>query len=114
VLRPALVPPPAPIDAIEIVTKIRNNPALAHKNIGFRNFEEIADSLADIAKVEVAPRSMGRRMTMMVAPLAKSERKAKPAAEEGAKDKPASAGDATPKPAAPPNEPPPTHQSPNV
>jgi len=87
---------------------------MAHKNIGFRNFEEIADSLADIAKVEVAPRSMGRRMTMMVAPLAKSERKAKPAAEEGAKDKPASAGDATPKPAAPPNEPPPTHQSPNV
>lgn len=83
---------------------------MAHKNIGFRNFEQIADSLADIAKVEVAPRSMGRRMTMTVAPLPRSERKAKPAeSEEREKEGEPQAPEDRSSP-----EPPPTHQSPNI
>jgi translation initiation factor IF-3 len=82
---------------------------MAHKDIGFRNFEQIADSLQDIAKVEVAPRSMGRRMTMMVAPLARSERKTK-AEQEKAKGE----TEAKPSEERPAPEPPPTHQSPNV
>lgn len=70
---------------------------MAHKDIGFRGFDGVADQLADVAKVETSPRSMGRRMTMIVAPLAKGEKPAvKPAA------RPAPARPAAPAPAVKP------------
>lgn len=45
----------------------------AHKDIGYRQFQELAAQFADVAKVEVPARSMGRRMTMIVAPLSKQD-----------------------------------------
>jgi translation initiation factor IF-3 len=84
---------------------------MAHKDIGFANFRKIAGELEDIAKVEVPPRSMGRRMTMIVAPLPKGERKARP--KEPDKPQP----DTPEPPASPASTPaaqPPTHQSPNL
>jgi len=91
---------------------------MAHKDIGFDNFRKIADDLEDVAKVEVAPRSMGRRMTMIVAPLSKQDRKAREAkSAKAGEPKPKDAKAPQPdKPVAapPPNVAPPTHQSPNV
>ena len=57
---------------------------MAHKDIGFRGFDQIVKDLEEIAKVEVPPRSMGRRMTMIIAPLAKGERQKKAAADKAA------------------------------
>ena len=39
-----------------------------HKDIGLQMFEEIRGLFADIAKVEQPAKSMGRRMTMVLAP----------------------------------------------
>ncbi len=59
---------------------------MAHRDIGLRQFRELADDFADIGKVEVPPRAMGRRMTMIMAPLSKAAKKAgggsKPAERE--------------------------------
>jgi translation initiation factor IF-3 len=98
---------------------------MAHKDIGFRQFQEIAQSFADIAKIEVPPRSMGRRMTMIVAPLSKNERKekeAKPAKAseagqgQGGGGSARSEGKAEGSSQAPPpqGQPPASHHSPNV
>ena len=78
---------------------------MAHRNIGFDQFRLLADQLQDIAKVEVPPRSMGRRMTMIVAPLSKSER-----SNKDRKEKPAAKptpSPVEPTPATPPSVPPP-------
>jgi len=56
---------------------------MAHKDIGFRHFEEISQALSNVAKVEVPPRSMGRRMTMIIAPLAKTEQTRKSESKQG-------------------------------
>lgn len=45
---------------------------MAHRDIGFRMFERIADRFADVAHVEMSPRVQGRRMTMMMAPGVKT------------------------------------------
>lgn len=39
-----------------------------HKEVGLRIFEQIVASLEDSAKIERAPRIMGRRMTMVLVP----------------------------------------------
>ena len=57
---------------------------MAHKDIGYRGFEDVARDLDEIAKIEVPPRSMGRRMTMILAPLAKGERNKAKAEKEKA------------------------------
>ncbi len=81
----------------------------AHKDIGFRQFQEIAQELIDMAKVEVNPRTMGRRMTMIVAPLAKSDQsRQKPKSDKPKPDSkpPAEGGEAAaPPPPAPPQAP---------
>jgi len=41
---------------------------MAHRDIGFRIFNEITEQFADCAHVEMTPRIQGRRMTMMMAP----------------------------------------------
>ena len=46
---------------------------MAHRDIGFRMFERIADLFADIAHVEMSPRIQGRRMTMLMAPGVKTK-----------------------------------------
>lgn len=58
---------------------------MAHKDIGYRGFQDVAKELEEVAKVEVPPRSMGRRMTMILAPLAKGERSKVKAEKEKAK-----------------------------
>jgi translation initiation factor IF-3 len=73
---------------------------MAHKDIGFRQFEEISQALSHIAKVEVPPRSMGRRMTMIIAPLAKTEQTRKSQSKSQSK-----AGAGKPADGKPPNRP---------
>ncbi len=51
---------------------------MAHREIGFQRFREITQAFEDVAKVEVPPRMMGRRMTMIIAPLGKQPSKPKP------------------------------------
>jgi translation initiation factor IF-3 len=56
---------------------------MAHRDIGFNLFNDIARDFEDIAHVEMAPRVQGRRMTMMMAPGVKT----KPAPEKPAAPK---------------------------
>ena len=51
------------------------------QDLGLQQFQEIVQDLQDIAKVDRAARAMGRRMTMVLAPL-------KPTSGGGAKPKP--------------------------
>lgn len=64
---------------------------MAHRDIGFEQLKQVAEDFADVAKVENAPRAMGRRMTMLVAPLSKVDRKEKEKEKEKEKqvDQPA-------------------------
>lgn len=41
---------------------------MAHREIGFQLFDDIAGKFEDCAHVEMRPRIQGRRMTMMMAP----------------------------------------------
>lgn len=72
-------------------TMIFRGREMAHRNIGLDIFRELAAEFEDLAKVEVAPRIMGRRMTMLLAPLGKTAKAAKPkpkAEAEGESAKP--------------------------
>jgi len=68
----------------------------AHPELGARILERIVEKLADIAKVESAPKLDGRNMIMVLGP----ERKAKPKGDESSKSP--LRGDAVPVAAAPP------------
>jgi translation initiation factor IF-3 len=74
---------------------------MAHKDIGYRGFDDIVKDLDEVAKVEVPPRSMGRRMTMIIAPLAKGERNKAKAEKEKAEAEKAAAKKPTPPAEAP-------------
>ena len=41
---------------------------MAHQDLGMRSMRHIQELLADISKVEAAPRMQGRRMSMMLSP----------------------------------------------
>lgn len=41
---------------------------MAHRDIGFRIFNDINAQFSDVAHVEMTPRVQGRRMTMLMAP----------------------------------------------
>jgi hypothetical protein len=41
---------------------------MVHRQRGYDRMNDIVEELSDIAKLEVAPRQTGRRMTMMLAP----------------------------------------------
>lgn len=41
---------------------------MAHRDLGLRTMQEVADSLKDIAKVEAPPKMQGRRATMLLSP----------------------------------------------
>jgi translation initiation factor IF-3 len=41
---------------------------MAHRDLGQQQMNEICDELGDVAKVEAAPKMMGRRMTMLLTP----------------------------------------------
>lgn len=79
---------------------------MAHQDIGLGRMREIAEALSDISKVETPAKLMGRRMTMILMPVKKSEKSDKPA-----KPDTASGGDApaapTPTTVAPAATPPP-------
>lgn len=55
---------------------------MAHQNLGMQTMRDVAETLADVSKVEAFPKMQGRRMTMVLSPDSK-----------GGKNKP------TPKPA---------------
>lgn len=89
---------------------------LAYKNRGDQRMEEIAQSLADIGRVELAPRLNGKRMSMIIVPerskveSLKQKSSQKPAASavkpaNGAPNAPAATPDATPTTAAPTSAP---------
>ena len=44
---------------------------MAHRDIGLRMFEQIRQGFTEVAKMEIPPRMLGRRMTMILAPLGK-------------------------------------------
>ena len=47
---------------------------MAHRDIGFRMFERIAEQFSDVAHVEMTPRVQGRRMMMLMAPGVKTKK----------------------------------------
>ena len=57
---------------------------MAHRGLGMKRMHHVVDILADVSKVEAAPRMQGRRMTMVLVPDRKSgkpaEKRAQPAA----------------------------------
>ena len=57
---------------------------MAHPELGLRILERIADEVSTFAIVESAPRQDGRNMTMVLHPIRKEARKAKPAAAAAA------------------------------
>ena len=64
---------------------------MAHQDIGMQKMQAIATKLADLAKVELAPKMAGRRMTMIVMPVkrAAGEKPAAAAPAAGATAPPA-------------------------
>ena len=58
-------------DKVQFVMLFRGR-EMAHQDLGYRTMREICDKLADVSKVEAAPKMMGRRMTMVLAPERKS------------------------------------------
>ncbi len=52
---------------LNIVQRFRGR-EMAFQDIGLERLREIADALADIAKVETPPRQAGRQITMILAP----------------------------------------------
>ncbi|MFA9480250.1 translation initiation factor IF-3 [Phycisphaerales bacterium AB-hyl4] len=61
---------------------------MAHQDLGLRSMQSIYQGLSDIAKIEAAPRMMGRRMTMVLAPDRKSHQQSKPQASKPKEKKP--------------------------
>jgi translation initiation factor IF-3 len=52
---------------VQIVQNFRGR-EMVHRQRGYDRMKDIVEQLSDIAKLEVAPRQTGRRMTMMLAP----------------------------------------------
>ncbi len=52
---------------VQIVQNFRGR-EMMHKERGHERMREIVEQMADVAKVEVPPRFMGRRITMILAP----------------------------------------------
>ncbi len=71
-----------------MVTQRFRGREIAHRDIGLENLKKVADSLADIAKIEQMPRWMGKQASIIVAPdKAKVETlKRKLAKEKAAKE----------------------------
>lgn len=70
---------------VQIIQRFRGR-EMAHKELGAERLYQICQDLSDVAKIELAPRSMGRQMSVVLAPdRTKIEAyKKKLAAEEGA------------------------------
>ena len=51
---------------------------MAHPELGLRILERIAEEVSEVAIVESSPRQDGRNMTMVLHPVAKRAKKAKP------------------------------------
>ncbi len=79
-------------------TMIFRGREMAHRNIGLDIFKKLAAEFEDLAKVEVPPRIMGRRMTMLLAPLGKAAKAKSKPKEEAAADKPPAAAPTEPQP----------------
>lgn len=52
---------------VQLVQQFRGR-EMAHKEIGLNRLHQICDELADVAKVESAPKHVGRRVLVMLAP----------------------------------------------
>ncbi len=75
-------------DKVQFVMLFRGR-EMAHQDIGYRTMQEICQKLADVSKVEAAPKMMGRRMTMVLAPDRKPKAEGQPAATATASTPPA-------------------------
>lgn len=71
---------------VQVVCVFRGR-QMDHPEHGHRVMREVADSLADVSKVEVPPRLMGRRMTMLLTSTGQPSQKAeaKPSKASGSK-----------------------------
>ncbi len=54
-------------DKVQFVMLFRGR-EMAHQNLGYQQMREVVETLADVSKVEAAPKMMGRRMTMVLSP----------------------------------------------
>ena len=74
---------------VQIVQNFRGREML-HRDRGYQRMKDIVEQLSDVAKLEVAPRQMGRRMNMIMAPdkakieglLRREAAKSQPAADK--------------------------------
>jgi translation initiation factor IF-3 len=81
-------------DKVQFTMQFRGR-EMAHQEIGLATLKTIRDALLDVGKVEVEPRLMGKRMTMVLTP------DHKPKHPEGKPGHPAPAAHAPAAPAAP-------------
>ncbi len=59
---------------------------MAHRDIGLKIMQDVAETLKDTSKVETMPRQMGRRMTMVLSPDARpAQQKKKESGEQAPK-----------------------------
>lgn len=86
---------------VQLVQQFRGR-EMAHRDIGIERLRDLVNALADISKVEVPPKTFGKRMSLILAPdKAKVEAiKRKLEKEGGAPEAPAPAAAPAPAPAA--------------
>ncbi len=92
-------------DRVQFSLRFRGR-ELAHIDEGVRIFQQIQEGLADLSKVEQGHRREGRRITMLLAPVArKAPPKPSDSGDKAPADAPADAPAAVSPPQAPPAEP---------
>ena len=62
-------------DKVQFTMRFRGMREMHHTDLGMEIMRDVAAQLADVCKVESDPRRDGRRITMMVAPLAEIQRR---------------------------------------
>ncbi len=72
-------------DKVKVTMRFRGR-EMAHQDLGLDVLYKVRDELADVAKMEFSPKSEGRQMIMILAPLPSVKQAAKPEKTEKAAD----------------------------
>ncbi len=67
-------------DKVKVTMRFRGR-EMAHQDLGLDLLHRVRDELSDVSKVEFEPKSEGRQMVMILAPLPAAVRKAAAKAE---------------------------------
>ena len=68
-------------DRVQFTLQFRGR-EMAHQELGLKTLHDVRDKLAEISKVETAPRMMGRRMTMILVPDVRSKPRSNPSKKQ--------------------------------